>query len=838
MNLLEAALNYAAHGCSVIPVTPDGSKKPGVAWKALQTTPAGESTLRSWFTNEDAFDGLGIITGTVSGNLELLEVEGRALHLVPHIAALLADSGLGDLWARLCAGWLVQSPSGGLHWLYRVDGGPVAGNTKLARRPATPDELDANPRERIKVLIETRGEGGYLVTAPSGGRTHPTGRPWTIVAGGVETCPVISVDERDRLFAICTMFDTMPADTRPTGETMRPASTRSTGDTLRPGDDYDQKATWAEILEPRGWTRAHRLRGPSGDGWAWTRPGKKTRDGISATTGTRGDGDNLYVWSTSTEFDTETPYSKFGAITHLEHGGDFAAAARALRKAGYGGDLSEPRTLTFHGPPEPPRPSLSVVPGSGGTNTPTDGSTALKIAQAGSDVPQHVNVTLSDDGNAVLLATRHGTGFRYVPEQGRWLQWDGLRWRPCPDVGAITAAARETIHAIAPREDLDRKHKLRSLSRRSLEAMVALARCDPTLTVPDRELDADPYQLCTPAGVVDLRTGQVTAPDPAQLNTKLTGVAPDNAAPATRWLKFLDETFEHDQAVIGFVHRLAGYSLTGLTTHHVLPFLYGAGGNGKGVFLEVLLEVLGDYATTAPSGFLMATREQHETEIARLDRMRLVVCSEVNQNDRFDEAKVKVLTGGDHLTARYMRQDYFTFEPTHKLWLMGNHQPRVGAGGESFWRRLRLLPFTRIVPKEEQIKGLAKQFIEQEGAAILAWLIDGARHALTDGLVEPPSVLAATETYASEEDALARFVADRCHLGPAELRVNTADMRSAYETWCRREGERPISPQMFGRELRARWQVGDAKSNGARFYTGVTLVVDEPSEGQLGWWQK
>ncbi len=473
----------------------------------------------------------------------------------------------------------------------------------------------------------------------------------------------------------------------------------------------------------------------------------------------------------------------------------------------------------------------------------TPGALALVVAPAPEPDIEPVaqldaaQVTLTDEGNARLLVARHGAGFRYAPARGKWLRWDGRRWAWCEDDSEAVEAARETVHAIEPDDVHERRHKTKSLSRGALDAMVALARRDGRVRIRTEVLDADPYSLCTPGGVVQLRTGEVVAATPEQLNTKLTGVAPDFKAVPTRWLAFLAATFEGDQAVIDFVQRLAGYSATGLATHHVLPFLYGAGGNGKGVFLEVLLRLLGDYATSAPAGFLMAGKEEHDTQIARLDGMRMVVCSEVNQRDKFDEAKVKLLTGGDPLTARFMRQDFFTFMPTHKLWLMGNHQPRVDAGGESFWRRLRLLPFTRVVPKAERIEGLALQMVETEGPAILAWLLAGARQVLADGLAEPASVMAATELYAAEEDALARFVADRCHVGGGPLvRVNTADMRQAYEVWSRQEGEKPISPQLFGRELKARWGVDTTKSNGARFYTGATLLA--PDEAPEEWWQK
>ncbi len=519
-----------------------------------------------------------------------------------------------------------------------------------------------------------------------------------------------------------------------------------------------------------------------------------------------------------------------------------AAMTDELVAAELGGHSHEPAVeLTLTGAP----PALKVVEGGGQAPA---GATALQLRQDDSDLPARVSVTLTDHGNAQLLIGRYGGRLRYALNRG-WLAWDGIRWRRCDDDSEAFRAAIETIHAIDPAASTAlRAHRSRSLSKRALESMVGLARRDASIGVPADELDADPLTLCTPGGLIDLRTGTVGPNDPAHLNTKATGCAP-STEPPERWLRFLGETLPDDADLIAYVQRLAGYSATGLSDQHVLPFLHGAGGNGKGVFVEVLMGVLGDYATTAPAGFLMAGRDRHETEVARLDGTRLVVCSEINQRDRFDEAKVKLLTGGDRLTARFMNQNHFSFDPTHTLWLMGNHQPRVGAGGESFWRRLRLLPFTHVVPDSEKIPGLARQLVQAEGPGILGWLVEGAVAALRDGLREPAAVLAATETYAAEEDSLARFVVDRCLIGGGLIvRVATSEMRAAYEHWCRTEGEQPLPPQMFGRELRAR-HIGIARSNGRRFYTGVCLLeledgqtlgmapTDEP-ERSTEWWNK
>lgn len=318
--ILDEALAWHAAGASVIPVKADGSKSPACQWKRWQTQRADQTQIHAWFDRPG--HGLGIICGKVSGNLEMLEFEGRAVTegLLSQARAAMADNGQADLWALVTSGCVETSPSGGIHLLYRV-GGQVAGNQKIARRPSTDAELEAAPGARVQVLIETRGEGGYTVAAPSGGKIHKNGGSWTAIAGGPATLPVLSTGQRDALHAVLGLLDAMgEQEGAPAPESPADANLASPSPILglRPGDDFAAKVGWEEILCPQGWTKAHK----EGNGWAWTRPGKKVADGISATTGTRGDGDNLYIWSTSTDLPSEEPLSKLYVYAHYHHGGD------------------------------------------------------------------------------------------------------------------------------------------------------------------------------------------------------------------------------------------------------------------------------------------------------------------------------------------------------------------------------------------------------------------------------------------------------------------------------------------------------------------------------------
>lgn len=810
-------------GCSVVRVKTDGSKVPEGLWKQYQTHRAERGTIDAWFSN--GHPGVGVICGAVSGNLEMFELERRAIDegILQQFVAECDQLGVGDLWRSLTATCAEASGGGGLHVFFRVPEG-VDGNTKLALRPARPDEYTNQERELaaqgktiVRGFIETRGEGGFVVVAPSHGTVHGSGKPYTFIAGNPATIPSITAAQRDLLHIAARACDRMPAPT-PIPEPVLLDHRRDSDGGLSPGDDYNARGSWTDILEPQGWTKVWGDRTRT----YWRRPGKST--GISAVTG-GAQGDYFYAWTTSTVLPTEEAMSKWRVYAVLEHAGDFHAAAKQLKANGYG-----------QSPPPRKRPVLTSLP----MGTPTNGSSALQVHAPEVNTPINgpgvaTSLERSDDGNALALVDTYGHRIRYCPERGRWLHWTGQRWEWCPSGGGVVREYVKVIARELPEDDAnDVRHKQRSLGAIGTTSTLIQAATDHRIVVALDQLDARPFELNTPTGIVDLRTGQISTADPTHLHTRITLAAPDPEADSTRWDDFIADTFHGHNDLPGYMQRLVGYSVTGVVRDHVLPFLFGAGANGKGVFLETMRAILGDYATTAPSGFLMAKNYAgHETEIARLAGARMVVCSEINEGDRFDEAKVKQLTGGDALTARFMRQDHFTFLPTHKLWLMGNHQPSVTSGGHSFWRRLRIVPFVNTVPEEKRVDDLQGILASEHGGAILQWIVTGAADYFTGGLREPESVRAATEEYAQEQDTVARFVEDRCHVGGGrQVKIKVSLVREAYERWCAEEGDPPVKPRTFGVALRARFGVTDMRTNRDRFYTGIMLLSDakDPSE--------
>jgi putative DNA primase/helicase len=452
--------------------------------------------------------------------------------------------------------------------------------------------------------------------------------------------------------------------------------------------------------------------------------------------------------------------------------------------------------------------------------------------------------SLSDRGNAKLFVRLYGRDYRHVPGLG-WYQWGGHRWVFDEDDTVLWAAGEmaEAIASTDPRghftpTDL-RRHRRRALSTSGMNAMLTQAKSAPGMVLKASLLDADPYALCTPHGVVDLRTGILTPPDPGtQYHSRSTTVAP-KTVPTPRWQRFLDDTFGTDEDgrnTANFLHLLLGYSISGDVGAQVMPFLYGQGKNGKSVLLDVMLQLLGDYADAAPPGFLMAkTFEGHPTDLAELHGRRIIVCSELKPGDRFDEARVKLLTGGDQLKARRMRQDFFSFTPTHKLWLLGNHKPEVNTGGFAFWRRIRLIPFERVVADNRKIDNLASVLVSEEGPGILAWLVDGARRYFSGerDLVGPTRVQVATTAYAETEDNFARFLAEKCKLEPS-LRAEQATLYGDYTRWCSLEAATPLTPRSFAARVRDTLGMTSPKqmflSNSRKYYPGIGLLTDTSDE--------
>ncbi|MFJ8109955.1 DUF927 domain-containing protein [Streptomyces sp. NPDC096132] len=354
-DLRAAARELHDAGLCVLPIKADGSKAPDVrSWtpyKLDRSTPAEHD---QWFGG-DRPHGIAVVYGAVSGAVEMLEFEGLAVRegMLDAATEIMEASGLGEPWAAVLGGWATESPSGGRHYRVRVEGTDVPGNTKLASRLAREDEYTAEERQRlrekpgariVRVLIETRGEGGYGLVEPSGGTVHASGRPYVRLAGGPATIPVLDADTMAAIRDVCRMLDQLPRPEAPKSTAPRPAPPRPDG-SLRPGDDFEARATWTDILQ--GIFRPLTTRG-SETYWGWA----DGVGGVKATTG-KDEHDRLFVFATGSDFTPEVPYSKFGAYALLQHNSDHKAAAKELARQGYGS-----RHLAAVGPrPAPASPT-------------------------------------------------------------------------------------------------------------------------------------------------------------------------------------------------------------------------------------------------------------------------------------------------------------------------------------------------------------------------------------------------------------------------------------------------------------------------------------------------
>ena len=447
------------------------------------------------------------------------------------------------------------------------------------------------------------------------------------------------------------------------------------------------------------------------------------------------------------------------------------------------------------------------------------------------------NFNLTDLGNAKRLVRTFGLDIRYCSTHSAWYIYDGKRWEFDMN-GAIQRCAKSTVGLIfgEANAETDRRkqqalerHALRSESSRSLNAMVSVASTEIEVCVSSDRLDADPWLFNVANGTLDLRTGRLSEHDRTDLITKISPVKWDVNAKCPVWDEFIMYAMEEDEEVVEFLHRFFGYCLTGLVTEQVLLFMEGTGGNGKTTALLALMYVLGDYAIQGAPGLLMSKHnESHPTEVADLEGARFVANAEVEKGKPFAEALIKQLTGSDPIRARKMRQDFYQFDPTHKLCIAANHRPIIKGNDEGIWRRVLRIPWKRKIPAAKKDPFLLKK-LQAEAPGILYKLVEGCLAWQSKGLVPPEKVTLATNEYREEMDVLAEFMEDRCILGPS-FTVVKKQLYTDYVEWCEEIKQRPQSYSLFNRQLSERdfqskvsSQYVNGKKHSVRVWKGMTL---------------
>ena len=447
-------------------------------------------------------------------------------------------------------------------------------------------------------------------------------------------------------------------------------------------------------------------------------------------------------------------------------------------------------------------------------------------------------IPLDDRGMAQRLVANHLDQIYWVENDRAFYIFDGSRW--CRDeTRQVYHMANKTIddlHQEAVNADQSgqkvaiEKAIGRYRSNNSIENFVKSLKNVEGVAVGLEIFDLDLELINLQNGTYDLATHAFNGADPTDRITKIAGVRYDPEANAPRFRDFIQQIFEDNDEVIGFVQRLFGLCLSGSTPEHLLPVLYGTGRNGKSVLMNIMQRVLGDYASPADRRVVSAKTGNAGTaspELMQLKGVRFAVVGETNDGNRLNEAQVKYITGGDTITARPLYGQQVTFSPQFKIMLVTNYMPRITGSDNGIWRRVVLIPFTYTVPDEEVDPNL-EHTLWSEASGILNWLLDGYRTYQTDGRLRIPKVIKlATETYRNEEDLVIEFLDTKCEIGE-DFRSTTAELYASYAEYCKSLKEWPVSKRTFSERLSDKFT--RSRTSKDRGFEGVRLIEDRSQQ--------
>ena len=441
-------------------------------------------------------------------------------------------------------------------------------------------------------------------------------------------------------------------------------------------------------------------------------------------------------------------------------------------------------------------------------------------------------IIFTDNWNADRFYSEYQDTCRFCTDWGKWALWHRGYWREDKTLDIFKRGRRivKQMYKDAMAEsDPDKrlkflKHSTSTDSKKRITDMLDIAKALLACTNEEFDTEKTDYLFNVKNGTVNLETGVLTEHDQSNLITKIAPFKYETHAECPKWVDFLGKIFDNNVETIGFIQRALGYSATADISEQCLFFCYGTGANGKTLFLETIMRLMGTYAMTAAPEILIQKRmEDHPTAVADLNGKRFVSTIEVGENRYLHEAKVKMLTGGDRIKARYMRKDFFEFSPTHKLWMAANHKPIIRGNDEGIWRRIHLIPFNVTIPKEDQIplKVMLKNF-KDENAGIFRWMLDGAKAWKDQGLLPSDSVVDATKEYRNESDVLSEFFAECCLIDRRTM-VTSTDMYHTYVRWCETNHEKRT---LTRRQLAARL-VSEGYNNAKKRVNGKPTIVWE-----------
>jgi len=440
---------------------------------------------------------------------------------------------------------------------------------------------------------------------------------------------------------------------------------------------------------------------------------------------------------------------------------------------------------------------------------------------------------LTDLANARRFAREHRCDLRYITKSRQWLVWDGHRWRP-DDTGEVQRRAKATVQGLfrdaAAIPDSDQRKKRIGLAIPAqaaprISGMIELAKSETGIAIIQDQLDSDPWLLNVENGTLDLRTGTLRQHRREDLITKLAPVTYDAKARCPQWEAFLEKIMAGDKDRIRYVQKALGYALSGDTREQCFFILHGTGANGKSTLTTVVGKLAGGYSQHTPTETLLVKRSDTiPNDVARLHGARLVTAAEAECNRSLAEALVKQLTGGDKIAARFLHGEFFEFTPSFKLFLAVNHKPVIKGTDPAIWRRVRLIPFDVTIPQDEQDRTLPEK-LEAERPGILRWLVEGCLAWQREGLTPPEAVTAATADYRDEMDTVGAFL-DECCICDLEAQSSSKSLFDAYEKWCEKHGESPMSKTDFGARLSEKG-FKPGRTKGVRYWCGLRLKVTQ-----------
>lgn len=467
-------------------------------------------------------------------------------------------------------------------------------------------------------------------------------------------------------------------------------------------------------------------------------------------------------------------------------------------------------------------------------------------ANAAGNTPQAYLSSQTDLGNAEYMIARHGHNLRYHVESRQWLVWTGQMWEPNAN-GMIERIAVESIRSLYDlldniQDDHDGKrrqkllsHIIRSESRPRIEAMIALARFLPGVPVQSHELDSDHWTLNCANGTIDLRTGKLHGHNKSDLITKCIPIEYDAKAKCPRWMQFLEEVFQGNQDIVGFVHRMAGYILTGDTREESVFILTGKGSNGKSKFVDTLAYILGDYTRDTPTSTFIEKRSNDNTaDLAYLHGARLVTASESEDSKSFNEPLIKKLSGRDPITCRFLHCNFFTYRPTYKVLFSTNEIPKIKSQNNSMKRRIKIIPFkVRFYDPEDgrqPVKDDGLEFkLKAEASGILRWMVQGCIEWGQKGIGTPKCIRDEIEKLFESQDPLGEFIEDECVIESGSS-VKVSALWDAYLQWCEQKGRMLAYKQVqwFSRAMAQRDDIEPYRSSDGRYLEGIRLDYRNP----------